>query len=38
MNSFYTLGEYFNWKLPTVLVPCNFFLEFHFIKIYNLIY
>jgi hypothetical protein len=38
MNSFYTLDEYFNWKLPKVLVPCKCILELNFIKICNLIY
>jgi len=23
MSSFYTLDEYFNWKLPTNSVPCK---------------
>jgi len=38
MNLFYRLDEYFNWKLPKVLVPCKFILELNFVKIYNLIY
>jgi hypothetical protein len=30
-SSFYTLDEYFNWKLPKTSVPCKVILELNFI-------
>jgi len=35
MRSFYTLDEYFNWKLPKTPVPCKVILKLNFVKFYN---